>query len=188
MFRTLEGGEVQGVLNDFDLCKVRSKEEESRSHTRTGTKPFMALDALKADVEEHQERFDWESFMWALIWITSRYKPGKNEYSSKPLSDWLVSDPQQIWKNKWAFLTNALDAFSCKGYYRNVYLKWCLPLCDAFERSYRARRNELNRMRALRLGQAQAITKEDMELDESKLPNQVSYQGLWAMLEDDCEP
>ena len=153
---------------------------------RTGTLPFMAIDALKPDVKRHLERFVWESFMWALIWITGRYEPGKNECDSKRFSEWLYGSSRRIKQEKWSFLTSWDSVgkdLSCKGYYGDVFLKWCLPMCEAFEDSYFARQRATLRSRS-----RQEYLDKDGELDESKVPDQVSYQSLWSILADECEP
>ena len=62
------------VLNDWDLSKLDGKDKESLF--RTGTRAFLAQDFLKGRKVTHLERHDWESVLYVLVWIASRYEDG----------------------------------------------------------------------------------------------------------------
>ncbi|KAJ7649776.1 hypothetical protein FB45DRAFT_885919 [Roridomyces roridus] len=71
MYRQLADGDVQGVLNDFDMAKptVEDASNSSTSRHRTGTKPFMAVDLLVEEPPQHLFRHDLESFMYVLMFL-----------------------------------------------------------------------------------------------------------------------
>lgn len=64
-------GKVYGVLNDFDLARIRGFSKMSSQ--RTGTQPFMAIDLLRPsersdEMQTHLPRFDLESLFYVLLW------------------------------------------------------------------------------------------------------------------------
>lgn len=171
MFRRLPCGRVQGVLNDYDLAKVASVPEEDSNRTRTGTKPFMAIDALAPDCAEYVERFDWEAFMWTLFWILCRYVPGTTEQNSTLLRDWLSASAESVkstkelllykWGGKERSKKTRLHRDTVQGFYLNVYDEWLIPLMDA-----------------LRDAQGEKLDKDVGAL----LQKQLTYELLWTIL------
>jgi hypothetical protein len=71
----MKAGKVFGVLNDYDLAIFKSNNARS-SKTRTGTKPFMAIDLLGNPTDVHRYRHDLESLFYAIFYVTSRYHNG----------------------------------------------------------------------------------------------------------------
>ncbi|KAJ6459435.1 hypothetical protein C8R47DRAFT_994576 [Mycena vitilis] len=63
------GGEVYGVLNDFDLAIILTAPQLSTSVQRTGTKPYMARDLLVLKPPKHLYRHDLESLMYVLVFL-----------------------------------------------------------------------------------------------------------------------
>ncbi|KAJ7613919.1 hypothetical protein FB45DRAFT_818918 [Roridomyces roridus] len=76
MYRLLDGGDVEGVLNDFDMAKstVEDASNTSTSRHRTGTKPFMARDLLVEEPPRHLPRHDLESFLYVLAFLVCETK------------------------------------------------------------------------------------------------------------------
>ncbi|PFH46744.1 hypothetical protein AMATHDRAFT_7438 [Amanita thiersii Skay4041] len=100
----VEGGQVQGLIRDFDYCVPHEQKGGNDYHPPTlafrfspssyhlssrtdtpcrrqqeGTYPqFMALDALRGKV--HTQHHDFESFFWLLLWLVLRHvDPGRVE-------------------------------------------------------------------------------------------------------------
>jgi hypothetical protein len=104
MFRRI-GGEVYGVLNDFDLaCGIDSANASPTSNQRTGTKPFMAIDLLsESPPPRHLYRHDLESFFHVLVFMTSTYLKG-TEIQNPLLQSWLTKTMEGVVKEKISFI------------------------------------------------------------------------------------
>ena len=63
----LTENEDDGFLIDYDLAMRTSNDRASGAPSKTGTKVFMAIDALLG--EPHSFMHDLESFFWVLFWI-----------------------------------------------------------------------------------------------------------------------
>ena len=63
----LTENEDDGFLTDYDLATRTSNDRASGAPSKTGTKVFMAIGALKG--EYHNTMHDLESFFWVLFWI-----------------------------------------------------------------------------------------------------------------------
>ena len=98
-----EGGNVYAVLNDLDLAVNVDAQSPSSKH-RTGTKLFMAIDLLSEESTVHLYRHDLESLFYVLVWITSRFKDGK-EIPSPPLQEWAEGDHQNVTVSKRSFIS-----------------------------------------------------------------------------------
>lgn len=103
----LEGpNKEHGVLNDFDLARIRDGRESSATGTeRTGTVPFMALDLLtqegfRGDVPRLY-RHDLESFIWVLPY---QLLYGLNSAQDDMLRKWDTADYDQCLAQKHSFL------------------------------------------------------------------------------------
>jgi hypothetical protein len=97
---------IFGVLNDYDLAIFMSNETPS-SKTRTGTKPFMAIDLLGKPTDLHRYRHDLESLFYVIVYVTSRYDGGQ-EIDDPPLQNWEELGEIQLKDAKKAFLTDVL--------------------------------------------------------------------------------
>ncbi|KAI5118269.1 hypothetical protein M0805_006011 [Coniferiporia weirii] len=103
------GDEVYGVLNDWDLSKLEGSKEPT-SISRTGTRPFMAMDLLDelqdhskpqdSKPQGHLERYDWESMLYVLIWIACRYDANGKEVNENALREWFKHDLKALADNK----------------------------------------------------------------------------------------
>ena len=98
----------QGVLNDWDLCRVRDRVARTSYHQeRTGTIPFMALDLLtdeywNGDVKRLC-RNDLEAFIWILPWVFLQYEGQR--LSSKPVFErWNSCDYIAVQDSKRSYL------------------------------------------------------------------------------------
>ena len=105
MYRKKDG-KVFGVLNDYDLAIFKSNNVPS-SKTRTGTRPFMAIDLLGNPTDVHRYRHDLESLFYALVYITARYHNGK-EIDDPPLQHWDDLGEEALKSVKNRFLNEAL--------------------------------------------------------------------------------
>jgi hypothetical protein len=73
-------GSIEGVLIDFDLashCDFYGNAIETSPKERTRTTPFLATDLLTEMPPVHCYRHDLESFLYALVWICTRYHEGR---------------------------------------------------------------------------------------------------------------
>ena len=69
--------EKDGLLIDLDLAIRTSDQRASGAPSKTGTKVFMAIGALRG--EKHTFMHDLESFFWVLFWICIHVEgPDKN--------------------------------------------------------------------------------------------------------------
>ena len=90
----------RGVLNDFDLARLRSTKGKPSGKDNTGTMPFLALDLLNEKAFKglvpRLYRHDAESFAWCLVYICicmAKDKDGQiRVISPHPLTSWFV-DP-----------------------------------------------------------------------------------------------
>ena len=115
MYRKKDG-KVFGVLNDYDLAIFKSNNVPS-SKTRTGTKPFMAIDLLGNPTDVHRYRHDLESMFYVIVYVTSRYHEGQ-ELDDPPLQCWEALGEVALKAEKKAFLGDALPPVtpSYKGF------------------------------------------------------------------------
>ncbi|KAJ3520316.1 hypothetical protein NMY22_g12810 [Coprinellus aureogranulatus] len=70
-------GEVQGILNDWDMAKFVDDANDmlTAAHHRTESTPFLAVDRLAEDAHDtpHWYRHDLESFFYVLLWAMIHY-------------------------------------------------------------------------------------------------------------------
>ena len=59
-----------GVLIDWDLASAATPNDvQDYTGTRTGTRTFMAAELFDSNVVKHILRYDWESFLYYLMWV-----------------------------------------------------------------------------------------------------------------------
>ncbi|KAI5120094.1 hypothetical protein M0805_001250 [Coniferiporia weirii] len=136
MYRILPDGTLRGVLNDWDLAKVGSSKEENPKGTRTGTRPFMAIDLLEAEPPDHVERFDWESIFYVLLWIGCHYINGR-EIEGIVFVDWLEHDLGKLKKFKRSDLGD-FDFKKITDHFKPLVHLWLKPLQLLFRAGYDA--------------------------------------------------
>lgn len=105
MYRKRDG-RVIGVLNDYDLAIFTSNNTPS-SKTRTGTRPFMAIDLLGSPTDVHRYCHDLESMFYVIVYVTSRYHNGQ-EIDDPPLQDWEELGEVTLKATKALFITGVL--------------------------------------------------------------------------------
>ncbi|KAI5115936.1 hypothetical protein M0805_004063 [Coniferiporia weirii] len=133
MCRLGKGGRACGVLNDWDLAKLKDS-KESTSNSRTGTRPFMARDLLTDEPVEHLERFDWESMLYVLIWIACCYGPGGKVVNDNPLPSWFEHDLGILEKDKASVCGGGFPPFT--EHYRGLRTRWIHPMVRLFQSGY----------------------------------------------------
>jgi Fungal protein kinase len=101
-----KSGKIFGVLNDYDLAIFKSNDAPS-SKTRTGTKPFMAIDLLGNPTDVHRYRHDLESMFYVIVYVISRYHNGE-EIDDPPLQGWEELGEVMLKAEKKAFLGDVL--------------------------------------------------------------------------------
>jgi hypothetical protein len=80
MIRKDDNG-AYGVVNDFDLAAIMTPGQSSptkQGFERTGTKPFMAIELLRAKLGQVIQRrwaHDLESVIWCLVWYVIDGRP-----------------------------------------------------------------------------------------------------------------
>lgn len=83
----LTENEDDGFLIDLDLAIKITNDRASGAPSKTGTKVFMAIGALKG--EPHSFMHDLESFFWVLFWICIHWNgPSQERRKVKEFEDW----------------------------------------------------------------------------------------------------
>ena len=103
-------GKVFGVLNDHDLAIFKSSNAPS-SKTRTGTKPFMAIDLLGNPTDVHRYRHDLESMFYVIVYVTLQYHKGQ-ELDDPSLQCWEELGEVMLKAEKALFITGVLPPSS----------------------------------------------------------------------------
>ncbi|KAH8113844.1 hypothetical protein DFH11DRAFT_1510030 [Phellopilus nigrolimitatus] len=174
MFRRLADGSVVGVLNDWDLSKSGDSTGQS-SKSRTGTRPFMAIDLLVPNPPAHLERHDWESMMYVIIWIACRFESGGHETNRKALESWLDPDFEKVKNGKRGFLL--LGKLPDITSHYQPLRSWIFQLSIVFGTAYLAARGVTPMPDLLEVDKYSAKT-----FDEETLGGHVTYGALWAIL------
>ncbi|KAG1744150.1 uncharacterized protein EDB91DRAFT_1080942 [Suillus paluster] len=112
MFYKTDKGVLIGVLNDFDLSSLATR-QGPQGNERTGTVPFMALDLLTPEGQrgevEHLYRHDLESFVWVLVWVCLRYRQGVLlPPQTRPFDAWATAGPAACGEKKLWFQNHFL--------------------------------------------------------------------------------
>ncbi|RDB19220.1 hypothetical protein Hypma_013559 [Hypsizygus marmoreus] len=147
-----KGGEVKGILNDWDMASslnAINKVQNSTAKHRTGTLPFMARELLVDKTPPtHLYRHDLESFFYILVWAVVHYDLKKKKHLpvAKPLRDW--DDNGSVSKGR-----NAKSAFINDGdvakevlehalpEFQETVSKWVMPMLRLFVRAIASKRD-----------------------------------------------
>ncbi|KAL1633268.1 hypothetical protein SLS58_011157 [Diplodia intermedia] len=120
----LNDAEDDGFLIDVDLAIKMDREEASGAPSKTGTKVFMAIGALKGD--PHLDLHDKESFFWLLLWISTHWMgPGKPLTSSTICDKWDTMSTEDLAKNKIGAI-NEEDSLATE--LETHLTEFCMPL------------------------------------------------------------
>jgi hypothetical protein len=133
-----------GVLNDWDLSRVRTKDGvvEHRGGERTGTVPFMALDLLTPEYfmgcKPPLYRHDLEGFIWILPWVFLQFDGSK--FTTTQLR-WGTGNYEVCRQEKLKMLN--LSAFNTYIPFRSWWDEWALAKCllswlllETYQRTY----------------------------------------------------
>ena len=161
-----------GVLNDWDLAKVDGISTESLF--RTGTRAFLARDLLKTVNTLHIERFDWESALYALIWITTRYEDGE-EKDTDALRQWFNIDDGIASNAKYVYI-NVFEERPELKTFKLLILHWIDPWTVLFRDGFQARSDNAKRREA---------TPASESFDDETLGGRVTYEKIWDILKQD---
>jgi serine/threonine protein kinase len=101
--------ENEAVLNDFDHATY-GEERKAKHTSRTGTRPFIALDILQAPGAYHQVHHDIESLYWVMCWLVLCFPSSGEEVIPPTLRSWCFNSYQEIHAQKTTFLRNRFPA------------------------------------------------------------------------------
>ncbi|KAI9780107.1 MAG: hypothetical protein M1816_003162, partial [Peltula sp. TS41687] len=122
----LDEDESDGFLNDWDLAVDITRPKASGAPGKTGTKAFMAIDALRGD--PHSFMHDLESFFWVLFWICIYYEgPNKERKPIEMFEEWNYQSPEIVADLKWA-LVQPKNFKARLSHYTTDYCRPMIPL------------------------------------------------------------
>ncbi|KAF4583340.1 hypothetical protein EYR38_002090 [Pleurotus pulmonarius] len=145
MFRRGEDGNIQGVLNDFDLATpVRELDKGPTSKQRTGTWPYLAIELLNPSTwlqpPRHLYRYDLESFFWVLL--TLAVDPEKSNVHN--ILQWSACSHAELYRYKSTFLSeDGIDTTPLQPRFEALS-KWLIPLAYLFDAARMARKPRLS--------------------------------------------
>ena len=118
------GGNIQGVLSDFDLAvDMNDPKMTGNSHLhRTGTLPFLSMSLLKqlenpTRAFPYIVRFDLESCVYVFLWDAMFHPEGREtpksrlQQTNELLDSWMSSDPAALYKDKLALPDTFSDTY-----------------------------------------------------------------------------
>ena len=94
----LNKDESDGFLIDLDLAIKLENIVASGAPSKTGTRIFMAIGALKG--EEHNFMHDLESFFWVLLWMCVHWNGPDKEDTKSTLENWNFMNSTELIRNK----------------------------------------------------------------------------------------
>ncbi|KAJ3543040.1 hypothetical protein NMY22_g3275 [Coprinellus aureogranulatus] len=144
----LPGGEIKGVLNDWDMAKFvddGNSEDPYETEPRPGTLPFMALDDIVSplpDPAEHWFRDELESLFWILLWAAIHYnlKEGTRDNPAHKSLWEFTTTGKACWTRKTVLLAGG-SYFArtispvVKPEFAAIMKEWIVPLHDLFAHS-----------------------------------------------------
>ena len=136
---------MQGVLSDWDsACNKETEGECNKDEMYVGTRAFISRELHIKKPLIHYERYDYESLLYSLYWISVFYSEGK----SRPETE--ISGAYEDWK-KWNsyeddIITSKKGSFlylgGKDGFLSSFFLPldecWIDPIRDLFCDGYRA--------------------------------------------------
>ena len=147
MSRRISGGKVQGVLSDWDsACNKETEGEYDRDEMYVGTRAFISKDLHIKKPLIHYERYDYESLLYSLYWISVFYSGGK----SRPETE--ISEAYEHWKEwnsykddtirayKGEFLNSGQNESWMSSFFLPLDECWLDPVRDLFGDGYRAQK------------------------------------------------
>lgn len=121
--------EDDGFLIDLDLAVRLDNSTASGAPSKTGTKVFMAIGALKG--EQHNSMHDLESFFWVLFWICVHWDgPHRKRRIVTEFEDWNKKSIEELAKLKMGLVLED-DGFHKE---MNVnFSEYCKPLIPCMQ-------------------------------------------------------
>ncbi|KAL5480682.1 hypothetical protein ACEPAI_9622 [Sanghuangporus weigelae] len=156
MIRVGSDGSKQGVLIDWDLAS-KVIDEQDHTGTRTGTRAFMAYELFNPETPKHILRFDWESFLYYLMWVVfviideeymnAETKRIQNETGRAAkmkglgMAKWPKLADKELWREKgYAMSMLSKDASPRSVYkFQSTFSTWIEPIWERFRRGHNAR-------------------------------------------------
>ncbi|KAJ7201184.1 hypothetical protein B0H12DRAFT_1244298 [Mycena haematopus] len=165
MYREI-GGEVYGVLNDFDLALRLGDTKLFTSKQRTGTKPYMATDLLVDSPPTHFYRHDLESFLYVLVFLTCKIK-------ESDLAEWQDLGMDQLKQAK-------IAAIAQKGFRHGfeAFRLWIQNFTELFAAGMKSRR-----LHNYAVAEAEETGRPSPDFDEKTLGGAVDFDKFAAILE-----
>ncbi|ESK84865.1 other 1 protein kinase [Moniliophthora roreri MCA 2997] len=119
MYREVTG---KCILNDYDLATLMDPGTEvpdCKGYECTRTRPFMAMDLLKAEgVVGHvyrRYRHDLESFCWVLVWVGACVQDGQEKLTGR-YEKMVVGTHDDVHQAKSVLLMNSASYTTNDGY------------------------------------------------------------------------
>ena len=145
MFRRISGGKVQGVLSDWDSgCNKETEGEYDRDEMYVGRRAFISKDLHIRKSLTHYERYDFESLLYSLYWISVFYSQGKSRperevsMAGKYWKKWNSYEDEDIFSAKTTFISSRMDENYLSSFFLPLDECWIDPIRDLFCDGYRA--------------------------------------------------
>ena len=147
MFRRTSRGKVQGVLSDWDsACNKETEGEYNRDEMYVGTRAFISRELHIEKSLIHYERYDFESLLYSLYWISVFYSEGKSRLETEISSayiewkEWNSYKDTEIYKSKQSFLLSGWNEGCMSSFFLPLDECWLDPVRDLFGDGYRAQK------------------------------------------------
>ena len=148
MFRRTSRGKVQGVLSDWDsACNKETEGEYNGDEMYVGTRAFISRELHIKKPLTHYERYDFESLLYSLYWISVFYSEGRSRLETE------ISEAYTQWK-KWnsyeddtirAFKGEFLNSVQNESWMSSFFLplsrSWLQPMKKLLRNGYYAKLN-----------------------------------------------
>jgi Fungal protein kinase len=179
MLRCNGGGQVHGILIDFDLATIMDPTsilfcKSPSLYGIMGTRPFMARDHLTGESQIHWERHDLESFFWLITIFIGHHHEGKL-INDPPFKEWYSYNysANTLAALKQAFLAT-VNSYHPTQHFKSLLHAWVQPLALLFLEG--------------NLGQAKLSAAEEAGYDHETLGGLVTHRAFLAILKAEIGP
>ncbi|KAL5496054.1 hypothetical protein ACEPAH_3147 [Sanghuangporus vaninii] len=156
MVRVGHDGSKQGVLIDWDLTS-RVTDEQDHTGTHTGTRAFMAYELFGPKISKHILCFDWESFLYYLMWVVfvvidlgyenTEAEGIQNEteivadMEGYEMAKWLRLSDRELWREKGYAMSRLGKDESPRSVHRfhSAFSAWIEPIWKLFRQGHDTR-------------------------------------------------
>ena len=146
MFRRTPDGKVQGVLSDWDsACNKETEGEYNRDEMYVGTRAFISRELHIKKPLIHYERYDFESLLYSLYWVSILYSEGKSRLETEISSayiewkEWNSYKDAEIYKSKQSFLFSNWNEGRVSPFFLPLSRSWLRPMRKLFHIGYSAK-------------------------------------------------